>query len=275
MAASAIDESVRNCVAVGADPDRIAILDNFCWGNTERAETLGTLVRAAVACQDIAIAYGTPFVSGKDSLNNEFSYEDASGSRRTVAIPSTLLITALGQVADVETCVTMDLKEVGNTLYLIGETKNEMGGSHFHMIHGLIGGQVPQVDVKKAPGIFRALHQCIRSGLIRACHDLSEGGLAVSIAEMAFAGGIGARVQIPETGLSTAVALFSESNTRFVIEVEPKHVAQVEQTFNGISMVKLGETIPEQLLEITNSQSTPVIKSPLNTLKSAWQKPLQ
>ncbi|MEZ6043455.1 MAG: phosphoribosylformylglycinamidine synthase subunit PurL [Planctomycetaceae bacterium] len=175
MAASAIDEAVRNCVAVGADPDRIAILDNFCWGNTERAETLGTLVRAAVGCQDIAIAYGTPFVSGKDSLNNEFSYEDSTGTRRTVAIPSTLLITALGQVDDVETCVTMDLKGPGNLLYLIGETKDEMGGSHYNLVNGLTGGNVPTVDKEMAPRIFRALHQAIKQGLILSCHDLSEG----------------------------------------------------------------------------------------------------
>ena len=114
MAAAAIDEAIRNNVAVGADPDKIAILDNFCWGNTERAETLGTLVRAALACKEISVAYGTPFVSGKDSLNNEFSYEDANGERRTVAIPSTLLITALGQIEDVEQAVTMDLKSAGN-----------------------------------------------------------------------------------------------------------------------------------------------------------------
>ena len=196
MAASAIDEAVRNCVAVGADPDRIAILDNFCWGNTERAETLGTLVRAAVGCQDIAVAYGTPFVSGKDSLNNEFSYEDSSGTRRTVAIPSTLLITALGQVDDVETCVTMDLKGPGNLLYLIGETKDEMGGSHYNLVNGLTVGNVPTVDKEIAPKIFRALHHAIKQGLILSCHDLSEGGLAVAAAEMAFAGGVGVELNL-------------------------------------------------------------------------------
>ncbi|MCA9134468.1 MAG: phosphoribosylformylglycinamidine synthase, partial [Planctomycetales bacterium] len=114
MAASAIDEAVRNAVAVGADPARIAILDNFCWGNTERPETLGTLVRAALACHDVAVAWKTPFISGKDSLNNEFTWVDADGQRQTIAIPPSLLISAMGQVADVAKCVTMDLKEVGN-----------------------------------------------------------------------------------------------------------------------------------------------------------------
>src|SRR5439155_7817064 len=108
MAASAIDEAVRNCVAVGADPRRIAILDNFCWGNTDRPGQLGSLVRAALACHDLAIALGTPFISGKDSLNNEYRFEDSSGQRHTIVIPPTLLISAIGQIADVRKALTMD-----------------------------------------------------------------------------------------------------------------------------------------------------------------------
>ena len=139
MAASAIDEAVRNCVAVGADPRRIAILDNFCWGNTDRPETLGTLVRAALACHDVAVALGTPFISGKDSLNNEFRPKGAE----PISIPPSLLISALGQIDDVRHCVTMDLKEAGNYLYQVGLTRDEMGGSHFALVESLRGGQSP------------------------------------------------------------------------------------------------------------------------------------
>ena len=284
MAASAIDEAVRNCVAVGADPDRIAILDNFCWGNTERAETLGTLVRAAVGCQDIAIAYGTPFVSGKDSLNNEFSYEvdlkgadplATSGSdpfkstqRKTVAIPSTLLITALGQVDDVETCVTMDLKGPGNLLYLIGETKDEMGGSHYNLVNGLTGGNVPTVDKEMAPRIFRALHQAIKQGLILSCHDLSEGGLAVAAAEMAFAGGVGAELTVPDP-----VMLFAESNTRFLVEVAPASVTGLQNTFAELALLQVGTTTPGSMLSVM-AAGTSVINASLSELKACWQAPL-
>ena len=182
MAAAAIDEAVRNCVAVGADPSRIAILDNFCWGNTERPETLGSLVRAALGCQDTAVAYGTPFVSGKDSLNNEFTFEKAHGLRpvgtesQTISIPPSLLITALGQVADIRRCVTMDLKEPGNVLFLVGETKAEFGGSHYHLVTDRNGGEVPGVDLERAPAVFAAVHEAITTGLVRSCHDLSEGG---------------------------------------------------------------------------------------------------
>ena len=270
MAASAIDEAVRNCVAVGADPNRIAILDNFCWGNTERPETLGTLVRAAVGCQDMAVAYGTPFVSGKDSLNNEFSYEDGSGTRRTVAIPSTLLITALGQVDDVETCVTMDLKGSGNLLYLIGETKDEMGGSHYNLVNGLNGGKVPTVNKEVAPGIFRALHQAIKQGLILSCHDLSEGGLAVAAAEMAFAGGVGVQIELKG---SPIVSLFSESNTRFLVEVAASSEAAFNKLLAGVTLEKLGATSTGEELIITSS-GRPLVQAGLKDLKACWQKPL-
>jgi phosphoribosylformylglycinamidine synthase len=270
MAASAIDEAVRNCVAVGADPDRIAILDNFCWGNTERAETLGTLVRAAVGCQDIAIAYGTPFVSGKDSLNNEFSYEDSSGTRRTVAIPSTLLITALGQVDDVETCVTMDLKGPGNLLYLIGETKDEMGGSHYNLVNGLTGGNVPTVDKEMAPEIFRALHEAIKQGLILSCHDLSEGGLAVAAAEMAFAGGVGVEIELKSR---SATELFSESNTRFLIEVAAPAEESLLKCTDQIAVAKVGRTTSGGRLVVKNAGHD-AISADLKELKSSWQRPL-
>ena len=130
MAACVIDEAIRNCVAVGADPERIALLDNFCWGNTERPETLGSLVLAAQACHDLALAYGTPFISGKDSLNNEYTHEG-----RSLAIPPTLLISAIGQVPDVRSCVTMDLKEPGNLLLLLGMTRLELGGSLWAELH--------------------------------------------------------------------------------------------------------------------------------------------
>src|SRR5262249_16850707 len=149
MAAAAIDEAVRNVVAVGADPARIALLDNFCWGNTDRPEVLGSLVRAAEACRDVALAYTMPFISGKDSLNNE---DDPVG--RHITIPPTLLISALGRVPDVRRCVTMDLKEPANLLFLVGLTKDEMGGSHHHLVRGTQGGAVPQVDLGLAPHVF-------------------------------------------------------------------------------------------------------------------------
>ncbi len=281
MAASAIDEAVRNCIAVGADPRRIAILDNFCWGNTDRPETLGTLVRAALACKETAIAFGTPFISGKDSLNNEFSFVDANGQKQTVAIPSSLLISALGQLDDVEQAVTMDLKEAGNVLLLIGTTANELGGSHFALVNGLAGGVVPRVDLELAPRIFTAVHDAIRSGLVRSCHDLSEGGLAAAVSEMAFAGGLGLSLDLQSLAKSSglnedAVLLFSESNSRFVLEVAATAQAAVESLCHSanVPVVTLGEITTSSRIQIRGTAGELVIDAVLDELKQSWKRPL-
>jgi phosphoribosylformylglycinamidine synthase len=273
MAASAIDEAVRNCIAVGADPRRIAILDNFCWGNTDRPETLGSLVRAALACYDVATALGTPFISGKDSLNNEFRPKGAE----PIAIPPSLLISALGQIDDVSHSVSMDLKEAGNYLYQVGVTRDEMGGSHFALVESLSGGEAPRVEPPQALKCFMALHRALDAGMVRACHDLSEGGLAVAAAEMAFAGGLGARLtlgDVPrESDLADVVLLFAESNTRFLCEVRPGRAADFEAALAGVPHARVGEVLPSGKLEILGATAT--IAADLSTLKEAWQKPLR
>jgi phosphoribosylformylglycinamidine synthase len=276
MAASAIDEAVRNCVAVGADPQRIAILDNFCWGNTDRPETLGSLVRAALACYDVATVLGTPFISGKDSLNNEFR----PAGQEPISIPPSLLISALGQVSDVSRCVSMDLKQSGNYLYLVGLTRNEMGGSHFALVESLAGGEVPKVDAPQAKQIFAALHQAIDKGLVRACHDLSEGGLAVAAAEMAFAGALGARIfldRLPCEGeMPLAARLFSESNTRLLCEVHPSDTDDFDELLAGLPHAWIGQVADTGRLEIVNTADDPmVVHADLAGLKEAWQKPLR
>jgi phosphoribosylformylglycinamidine synthase len=267
MAAAAIDEAVRNVVAVGADPDRIALLDNFCWGNVNDPEVLGALVRACEACRDLAIAFGMPFISGKDSLNNEYRSGD-----RHIRIPGTLLISALGQVPDVRRCASMDLKAAGNRLYLIGVTKSEFGGSHYHLVTGQSGGESPCVDVDLAPRLFDALHAAISQGVARSCHDLSEGGLAVAAAEMAFAGGIGADLTgglaVPE---GDDVWLFSESTTRWLCEVEPDKAAAFEACFVELPVANVGVTVAEPRLRIAGANGEWVVWAPLAELKAAWQ----
>jgi phosphoribosylformylglycinamidine synthase len=271
MAAAAIDEAVRNVVAVGAEPGRIALLDNFCWGNTDRPEVLGSLVRAAEGCRDVALAYGMPFISGKDSLNNEYL---AGGHH--ITIPPTLLISALGRVPDVRRCVTMDLKEAGNELFLLGVTRNELGGSQYHLVKGIRGGTPPRVDLMLAPEVFIGLHVAMRRGLIRACHDLSDGGLAVAIAEMAFAGGIGADVTTLPGDEPDEVRLFSESATRFLIEVRPGDVAALSECFgNDVPRTRVGQTTHEPRLRIAGGAGEWIVWATLADLKEAWQKSLR
>ena len=293
MAASAIDEALRNCVAVGADPARIAILDNFCWGDCEQPDSLGSLVRAALACYDLAVAMDTPFISGKDSLNNVFRFQGSDGFRHTISIPPSLLISAIGQMDDVRQAVTMDLKESGNLLYQVGATRRELGGSHFALVQNLAGGEVPQVDPALAKVTFQSMHAAIKAGLVRSCHDLSEGGLAVAAAEMAFAGGLGARLHLAEVPYSllldrtaqeraaklatehptlelhplsaqpdaTAVLLFAESNSRFLCEVPQAKAAAFEKALHAVPHALVGEVTNSGRIEIFGIPQ-PVIDAP-------------
>ncbi|HID16985.1 TPA: phosphoribosylformylglycinamidine synthase subunit PurL, partial [Candidatus Bathyarchaeota archaeon] len=188
MALSAIDEAIRNNVCCGGR--RIALLDNFSWGNPEKEDGLGQLVLAVKGCYDGALGFETPFISGKDSLYNEYSLNGTS------SIPPTLLISAIGIIPDVRTAVSMDLKELGNQIYIIGATRNELGGSRYYELYGSKGGTVPTVDVKEAKEAYDRLVRAIDQGLVRACHDCSEGGLGVAAAEMAFAGDLGMEIYL-------------------------------------------------------------------------------
>ncbi len=284
MAASAIDEAIRNCIAVGADPNRIAILDNFCWGYTDRPSTLGSLVRAALACHDVAVDFKTPFISGKDSLNNEFSYETDTG-KQTIAIPPSLLISAMGQVEDVGRCVTMDLKGSGNLLYQVGLTRSEMGGSHYGQVTGTNGGAPPVLDTLSAKTSYERLHQAIATGLVRSCHDLSEGGLAVAAAEMAFAGGFGAEIDLsqvpyqPDTeprADELVELLFAESNSRLLCEVARENAAEFEATMSDSHWARVGQTTEAAVVVFrADGENEPAIELPLEQLKETWQAPLR
>jgi phosphoribosylformylglycinamidine synthase subunit PurSL len=219
MAAVAVDEAIRNAIAVGADPDRVALLDNFSWGDPRDPHTLGTLVAAVAGCCTAAELFAAPFVSGKDSLNN--TYTDSDGQRH--AVPPTLVITAIADVPDVERCVTPELTTPGNVLILLGETGEHFAGSHLDLLTGAhrlgseTAGITPQLD-PASPARYRALHTAIRAGLVASCHDVSEGGLAVALAEMCVAAQLGATIDaLPYADVATA--LFSESAGRLLVEV--------------------------------------------------------
>lgn len=243
MTLSAIDECVRNLVCVGADPARIAILDNFCWPSCKKPENLASLVRAAEGCYDGAMAYRTPFVSGKDSLNNQFTTRNGV----TIEIPPTLLITGIGIVPDLALACTMDAKTPGNVLLLVGDTTRELGGSHYqHLLSrqgaGLEGDltRVPRTDLSRGPLIARTVAGLIgdEKRLIASAHDVSDGGLLCAIAEMLIAGSspsspIGASVDLSMVSGEPVVAAFGESPSRYVLEVPPGHLASVLSTLRS------------------------------------------
>ena len=274
MAASCIDEAIRQVIAVGGDVERIAILDNFCWGNPDKPDRLGALVRAAEGCYKTSVGYGVPFISGKDSLYNEYTQ-----GKKSIAIPGTLLISAIGIIDNIDHCVTMDFKEAGNLIYVIGATYDELGGSIFLETLGLLGNDVPKVNMNLGLKTFKAMSQAVRKGLVASAHDCSEGGIAVALAEMAFSGGLGVMARLDHVVYKGKVKtderiLFSESNSRFLVEVKPGNQKTFEQIFKGIPRSVIGsvEKTPEFIVYGLNKK--PLINTYIEELKEAWQAPL-
>ncbi|MCX7911452.1 MAG: phosphoribosylformylglycinamidine synthase subunit PurL [Dehalococcoidales bacterium] len=275
MAASAIDEALRQVIAVGGTLERLALLDNFCWGNPEKPDRLGALVRAAQACYDIAKVYGTPFISGKDSLYNEFETGTES-----ICIPHTLLISAIAVMEDVNRAVSMDLKRAGNLIYIVGTTYNELGGSHYYAIHGYTGNRVPKVDPHRGRQLMEKLATALNRGLAASCHDLSEGGIGVAAAEMAFAGGLGMKLYLGNVPLGEPMErddfiLFSESNTRFLVEVPPRKKKEFESVLAGVDFAPVGRVSRGPRFEIYGIRGNLVVSADIGELKEAWQRPLR
>ncbi len=275
MAASAIDEALRQIVAVGGNLNKVALLDNFCWGNTDDPKMLGALVRAAQACYDMAIIYETPFISGKDSLYNEFEHEG-----KTINIPHTLLISAISVMKDSSRAVSMDFKRAGGLVYIVGSTQNELGGSEYFRTRGFVGNNVPKVAPRRARELMNNLSMAMESSLVKACHDCSEGGIGVALAEMAFAGGLGATINLKAVPLDEPVerddfVLFSESNSRFLVEVAPENKNEFEKIMSGTSFAAIGRVTDAKVLEIYGLNGRKIVSASLGELKEAWQKPLR
>src|SRR3989339_738746 len=275
MAASCIDEAVRQIVSVGGDVERIAILDNFCWGNPDKPDRLGSLVRAAEGCYKTAVGFQVPFISGKDSLYNEYAQGNES-----IAIPGTILISAIGIVDDVTKTVTMDFKERGNLIYCIGETHDEMGGSIYLDTFDCLGSTVPKVNTKKAMKSFKALNQAVSKGLVKSIHDCSEGGLGVALAEMAFSGMLGATIhldKVPYKGddVRSDKVLFSESNSRFVVEVTKADQIDFEKILEGITFGVIGQVEETPEFIVYGRKDEVCVNLYIQDLKEAWQKPLR
>ena len=268
MAASAIDEAVRNNVAVGGR--RIALLDNFTWGNPEKPDRMGGLLRAVKACYRFAKAYGTPFISGKDSLYNESPMGP---------VTPTLLITALGIVPDVRKAVTSDFKRPGDPVFIVGYTRPELGGSEYYALKGFLGSSVPKVYMPMAKRIVEALTEAIDRGLVRACHDLSEGGLGVAAAEMAIGGGLGVELKLESVPRPRRLGrddyvLFSESNTRFLVEVEEAHAEEFKQLFKDLPCAEVGAVMAEPRIVVWGVKGGLAVDVALSDAEEAWKRRL-
>ena len=280
MAAGGIVEAIGNVVAAGADPDRIALLDNFCWGDTRREESLGTLVEACRACHDMALAFMAPFVSGKDSLNNVFAWTDAAGRQQELSIPPTLLATAVGQVNDVRGVVSPDLKGAGNRLAIVGATRADLVGTQLELTGRVRGGGLPTVEPAACRAAWAALAAARSAGLLAACHDCSDGGLAAAVAEMAIGGGRGARIElalVPRAGTGPFPDLalaFAETPGRFICEVRPEHgpafAAQMDR-MAGVAWGWIGTVAAEPVVEIVATDGS-LDTLPVDRLAAAWRR---
>ena len=260
MAASAIDEALRNIISVGGNLKRCALLDNLCWGALDKPEQLGGLVRACEACYDMAVVYGTPFISGKDSLNNKYTFPDG----KTVSIPPTFLISAISVIEDVRKCITMDFKNPGNPVYIVGVTKNEFP---------------PKVEPITARKQMLALQRAIELETVASCHDCSEGGIAVCLSEMCFSGEAGCEIflkQVPIIDkISEEAMLFSESNSRFIVEVKKKKEKQFMGILKGNSFAKIGTIQRDKKLTVKNFDEKNIIETDIYELKRCFKKGLR
>jgi phosphoribosylformylglycinamidine synthase subunit PurSL len=280
MVACAVDEAVRNVIAVGGRIGRIAGLDNFCWPDPIPSSTnpdgeykLAQLVRANQALYDYCRAYDLACISGKDSMKNDYRVGDAK-----ISIPPTVLFSVLGVIEDVTAVVTMDAKRPGDVVYVLGMTWAELGGSEYYALLGHLGKSVPRVDAVAARRLYEALSSTMAQGLVASCHDCSDGGLGVALAETAFAGGLGMDIDLravpSASDLRDDLTLFSESPSRFVVTVHPEDVAAFEASLQGLPWAAVGRVTETGTFRVVGRPGASIIEADIDRLKAAWQQPL-
>lgn len=281
MASNALDEAIRNCIASGANPEKIAVLDNFCWpnpvyekkGNPDGKFKLGQLVRANMALHENAIEFGTPFISGKDSMKNDYRIDG-----KKISIPPTVLVSAIAKIDDVRKAVSIDFKKENDLVYILGETFEELGGSEYFAEKKLIGNNSPKVNAKTAKKLYKALHKAIEHEIVASCHDVSDGGIGVAIAESSFSGDLGAEIDLSEVKYNGTkrndFILFSETASRFIVSINPKNREKFEKILKGNCFAEIGKTTLDKKLKILGLNGRKVIDSNINGLKKAWKKTL-
>ncbi len=281
MAANAIDTAVRNAVAAGAPLDHLALMDNFCWCSSTEPERLGQLKRACEACYDGAVAYGTPYISGKDSMFNDFKGYDAEGNPIKVSIPPTLLISSIGVMKDVSKAISLDAKMPGDHVYLLGNTHKELGGSEYFALMGehergtpYIGNRVPWVNTGLNQKMYHALQGAIDEELIASAQSVHRGGLGIALAKSALGGMLGLDISLRNL-LGTCgrddYALYSESAGRVVVTVNPARHTAFESLFKGLPCTHIGEVRPDTQFIIRGQRETEVVQTTLEPMLKAYR----
>lgn len=279
MTANAIDEAVRRVIAVGGSLKQIPLNDNFCWpsplpGEKDAEYKLAQLVRANEALYDFTMAYGTPCVSGKDSMSMDGNVKDRGGSDHWISAPPTLQISAAGKIDNVEKCITMDVKKPGDIVYVLGTTYDELGGSEFYEMHGEVGLNVPKVDAQNNKELYNSLSKAVDRGVVGSIHGCYRAGLGVALAQTSFAGGYGLDVdlsRVPRYVERDDKILYSESAGRFVVTVAPENREEFENLMQGGSYRQVGHVTDNDVLSITGVNGKPILQENIYELKKAWQ----
>jgi phosphoribosylformylglycinamidine synthase subunit PurSL len=272
MATCAADEAVRAHVACGGDPDQMCALDNTCWPDPVASAAtpdgpykLAQLVRAMEGLRDACLAFRLPLISGKDSMKN-----DSMLGGRKVSVRPTLLVTLMGIVPDVREAVTTDCKRPGDLVYLVGETRGELGGTSLERLLGASWPRGPRARPDEAMRLYRALHRAVRAGAVASLHDVSDGGLAVSLFESAFGGRLGVAVDFPAGGLTPVELLFSETPSRLVATVRPDARGRFESSLAGLPFARVGVVLAEPRLTMRVEGET-LVDLDLETGGAAWK----
>ncbi|MBN2515422.1 MAG: phosphoribosylformylglycinamidine synthase subunit PurL [Deltaproteobacteria bacterium] len=280
MAACAIDEAVRNAIAVGGSLEQMAGIDNFCWCDPVESEKtpdgrykLAQLVRANQALYDYTKIYGVPCISGKDSMKNDYIIGETK-----ISIPPTLLFSVMGKIEDVRKAVTMDAKKAGDLVYVLGTTCEELGGSEWFAMQGFVGNNVPKVNGTRAKKLYHSLTLAIKAGFVASCHDCSDGGLGVALAETAFSGGLGMNIDlssVPYEGIERDdYLLFSESQSRFVVTISRAVKERFEEIMEDNVCAHIGIVSSEETFVVKGIRGNTIIQENITELKKTWLETL-
>lgn len=279
MTTNAIDEAVRNAIAVGVNPSHMAGLDNFCWCDPVKSKQtpdgeykLAQLVRANKALYDYTKVLGVPCISGKDSMKNDYMIGGVK-----ISIPPTILFSLIGKIEDSRKAVTMDAKRAGDLVYVLGITKDELGASEYYSMKGFVGNNVPKVEPESAKKLYESVHKAIEKRLIASCHDCSDGGLGVALAETSFSGSLGMEIHLKNVLVESVnrndKILFSESPSRFVVTISPEKKEEFEKTIEGVCSC-VGKVLENKDFITHGLNDDVIIKTSIQEMKDSWKKTL-
>ncbi len=277
MALNTVDSAIRNLVTVGVNPDKIALLDNFCWCSSFEEQRLGELKLAAKGCFDGATGYGAPFISGKDSMFNDFKGFDEQGNPVKISVPPTLVISSISVMDDVEKVVSMDAKMPGDLVYLLGKTKSDMGGSEYYQYLSDLsqtfapGNTLPAVDIDQNKKLYQGLYSAIQQGIVASSVSVTRGGLLIALAKKSLAGQLGLEINLSALAGNNQELLFSESGGRIVVTVAPQFKDQFEEIFKDLPIYQIGQVTQNKKLIIKSVQGNVIVDLPVEHLTNSYK----